>query len=113
MHNSALADAAIEKYRKGDAPLSYAEASALLVDVQGWQLNEEGTAISCHLAYKNYDEALMCVNRVSKVAEVINHHPDISFGWGYCHIVLRTHIINGLHKNDFIAAAKFNRVICG
>jgi len=41
-------------------------------------------------------------------AEAEGHHPDISFGWGYCRVVFYTHKIKGLHENDFIMAAKVN-----
>ena len=40
------------------------------------------------------------------IAEAQGHHPDITFGWGYAHIVFFTHKIKGLHGNDFIMAAK-------
>ncbi len=42
------------------------------------------------------------------LAEEEGHHPDISFGWGYCTVVFYTHKIKGLHENDFIMAAKVN-----
>jgi len=41
---------------------------------------------------------------------VEGHHPDVSFGWGYCRVVFYTHKIKGLHENDFIMAAKVNEL---
>jgi 4a-hydroxytetrahydrobiopterin dehydratase len=44
------------------------------------------------------------------LAEAESHHPDISFGWGYATISLRTKKIKGLHENDFIMASKIDRM---
>jgi pterin-4a-carbinolamine dehydratase len=41
------------------------------------------------------------------------HHPDITFGWGYASVSLRTKKIKGLHENDFIMAAKLDRIASG
>ena len=48
---------------------------------------------------------------VGELAEAEGHHPDISFGWGYCTVVFYTHKIKGLHENDFIMAAKVNELV--
>jgi pterin-4a-carbinolamine dehydratase len=44
-----------------------------------------------------------------ELAESEGHHPDVSFGWGYATVSLRTKKIKGLHENDFIMAAKIDR----
>jgi 4a-hydroxytetrahydrobiopterin dehydratase len=44
------------------------------------------------------------------LAEAEGHHPDISFGWGYATVSLRTKKIKGLHENDFIMATKIDRL---
>ena len=44
------------------------------------------------------------------LAETINHHPDILFGWGYAKISITTHAIEGLSENDFILAAKIDQI---
>jgi 4a-hydroxytetrahydrobiopterin dehydratase len=44
------------------------------------------------------------------LAEAEGHHPDISFGWGYATVSLRTKKIKGLHENDFIMATKLDRI---
>src|SRR3569623_642225 len=58
------------------------------------------------IAPLTFAEALAYVNRVGALAEAEGHHPDITFGWGYCTVVLYTHKIKGLHANDFIMADK-------
>ena len=60
--------------------------------------------------FKNFKESQNFINKVGDVAEKENHHPDISFGWGYCKIKIFTHAIKGLAESDFILAAKIDRI---
>jgi 4a-hydroxytetrahydrobiopterin dehydratase len=50
------------------------------------------------------------VSKISDIAEDENHHPDITFGWGYCKIKIFTHAIEGLAESDFILAAKIDQI---
>ena len=50
------------------------------------------------------------LNEVGNIAEEENHHPDISFGWGYCEVKVFTHAIKGLAESDFILAAKIDKI---
>ena len=56
--------------------------------------------------FKNFREALDFTNKVGELAELQGHHPDIYLAWGKVKLIIWTHKINGLHKNDFILAAK-------
>ena len=60
--------------------------------------------------FKNFEESQNFVNKVGNLAEEENHHPDISFGWGYAVIIITTHAIEGLSENDFILAAKIDKI---
>jgi 4a-hydroxytetrahydrobiopterin dehydratase len=60
--------------------------------------------------FSNFSDALEFVNRVGAVAEAEGHHPDFSFGWGYCDVTIHTHAIDGLSESDFILAAKIDRL---
>ena len=51
------------------------------------------------------------VNKVANLAEQEGHHPDMEISYGYAIINLTTHAINGLSENDFILAAKINKII--
>jgi len=51
------------------------------------------------------------VNRVAEIAETEGHHPDIAIHWNRVDLVLWTHSIGGLHENDFIVAAKIDRLL--
>lgn len=94
---------------RGDLPgLSAAEARALLQQVPGWALDASGKWLLRSYTFANFKQALAFVQKVGDVAEQENHHPDITFGWGYVNIRIQTHAIGGLHENDFILAAKIN-----
>ena len=47
---------------------------------------------------------------MGKIAEIEGHHPDILYGWGYAKISITTHAIEGLSENDFILAAKIDKI---
>ena len=61
-------------------------------------------------SFKNFEQSQNFVNKVGHIAEAENHHPDISFGWGYCKIKIFTHAIKGLAESDFILAAKIDNI---
>ena len=92
----------------GGAPLSFAEAKALLVDIPGWAIGSDGKSIHRRFTFKNFKQALTFTNKVGEIAELEGHHPDILLGWGYVECILTTHAINNLHENDFIVARKIN-----
>lgn len=60
--------------------------------------------------FKNFREALDFVNKVAELAESQGHHPDIFLAWGRVKLTIYTHKIGGLHENDFILAAKVDRL---
>jgi 4a-hydroxytetrahydrobiopterin dehydratase len=92
----------------GIPPLSRIQAESYLKEVPGWTLDAAAARIQRDFKFKDFIAALSFVNRVAALAEKEGHHPDISFGWGYCKVTLYTHKIQGLHENDFIMAAKIN-----
>ena len=61
--------------------------------------------------FKNFLDSQKFVNEVGKISENEGHHPDILFGWGYAKIKITTHAIKGLSENDFILAAKIDKII--
>ena len=71
---------------------------------------DEGRRIERGYKFKNFAEAFAFVQRAAELAEAEGHHPDISFGWGYAKVSLQTKKIKGLHENDFIMAAKLDRL---
>ena len=77
--------------------------------VAAWEIVEEHH-LRRRWEFANFRAALEFVNRVGEVAEAEGHHPDISFGWGYCEVTIHTHAIGGLSESDFILAAKIDRL---
>ena len=88
--------------------LRRAVAEKLLPEVPGWTLDDSATSIERTFRFPDFAASLAFVRRIAELAEAENHHPDITFGWGYCRVVFQTHKIKGLHENDFIMAAKVN-----
>ncbi len=75
-----------------------------------WQVIEGGKKLYREFKFKNFKHSQDFVNKVGEIAELEGHHPDISFGWGYANITIYTHAIEGLHENDFILAAKIDKL---
>jgi 4a-hydroxytetrahydrobiopterin dehydratase len=61
--------------------------------------------------FRDFVQAMRFVNRVADLAEQQGHHPDIAIHWNKVDLTLWTHKIGGLHENDFILAAKINRLL--
>lgn len=96
--------------RGGIPPLPREDAEQLLAETPGWSLDDRATSIERTFRFPDFAAALAFVNRVGALAEAEDHHPDVSFGWGYCRVLFQTHKIKGLHENDFVMAAKVNRL---
>ena len=98
------------KLNSNSSPLKPEEIDSYLSEVNSWSLVSK-KYIEKNFVFKNFKESLHFILRVSDIAEDENHHPDISFGWGYAKITLFSHDLNGLHKNDFIIASKIDKLI--
>lgn len=92
----------------GMPAMSMPEAEAMLAEVPGWELIGGGSRIQRTFRFANFVQSQAFACQVGELAESEQHHPDISYGWGYCTVVFYTHKIGGLHENDFIMAAKVN-----
>ena len=89
------------------------EIHKFLKKVDGWEVkkNEKGSYfLEKNFKFKNFAESQKFINVVSNIAENENHHPDITFGWGYAKIQIFTHKIQGLVESDFILAAKVDQI---
>ncbi len=96
--------------RGGIDPLEETQARELLTSTPGWELLDAGSKIRRDFKLADFATTLDLVNKIGMLAEVEGHHPDITFGWGYCNVIFYTHKIKGLHQNDFIMAAKVNEL---
>ena len=94
----------------GIPPLTPQEAEKYRSNVPDWELQDNATKIKRTFRCRDFMEAMALAGQIGELCEQEGHHPDITFGWGYCKVVFQTHKINGLHENDFIMAAKVNRL---
>ena len=82
--------------------------------VDGWDVKPNENKIyflEKKFDFINFLDSQKFINKVGILAEQEGHHPDISFGWGYAEIKITTHAIKGLSENDFILAAKIDKII--
>ena len=89
------------------------EIHKYLKKVDDWDVKkniDESYFLIKDFKFKNFQESQNFVNKVGNIAEEENHHPDISFGWGYCKVTIFTHAIKGLAESDFILAAKIDKL---
>jgi len=110
----AMASALVEKNctpcRGGVPPLTPEAAEHYRQQAPEWALADTASRIERTYRFKNFRDAFAFVERAAALAEDEGHHPDISFGWGYATVLLRTKKIKGLHENDFIMATKLDRI---
>jgi 4a-hydroxytetrahydrobiopterin dehydratase len=92
-------------------PFDRTQSNIYLKEVPGWRLTEDARGLFRDYAVKNFSAAVDLINKVATVAEEENHHPDLHLtGYRRLRIDLTTHAINGLSENDFILAAKINKL---
>jgi 4a-hydroxytetrahydrobiopterin dehydratase len=105
-----LAEKTCTPCRGGIPPLTQQEAESYRAQAPDWALLDGATRIERTYRSSNFREAFAFVAEVAELAEKEGHHPDIRFGWGYVTVSLQTKKIKGLHENDFIMAAKLDRM---
>lgn len=94
----------------GIPPLSSAEVQDYLSQVHGWRLSDNNKFISRRFEFKGFYKTMAFVNAVAWIANQENHHPDLEVGYNYCLVKYTTHAVDGLTKNDFICAAKVDKL---
>ena len=96
---------------RSDSPrVTEPELEHLKTEVPGWTVVErEGIQrLERAFPFRNFADALSFTNRVGALAEAEGHHPAILTEWGQVTVALWTHTIRGLHRNDFVMAAKID-----
>jgi 4a-hydroxytetrahydrobiopterin dehydratase len=95
----------------GTTPFDKSEIHKYLKKIDGWDVKnneEQSYYLIKEFSFNNFIESQKFVNKIGVIAEEEGHHPDISFGWGYCKVKIFTHAIKGLAESDFILAAKID-----
>ena len=97
----------------GILPFDTSEIHKYQKKVDGWDVKKNEKKIyflEKNFKFKNFTNSQNFINNVGKISESENHHPDITFGWGYAKITITTHALEGLSENDFILAAKIDQI---
>ena len=81
----------------------------MLPQLEGWRV-VESHHITRRFEFPTFEGPLALVMRIGGLAEEVNHHPDLAFGWGYVEVKLYTHAIDGLTESDFVLAAKIDEL---
>jgi 4a-hydroxytetrahydrobiopterin dehydratase len=99
--------------RGGEPPLTEGEIQALRPQIPEWQIKEVNGVQRLERVFKfrNFAQALEFTNQVGAIAEQEDHHPMVITEWGKVTVQWWTHKIKGLHKNDFVMAAKTDRLL--
>jgi len=92
----------------GVAPLKTREIEILLKQLKEWEYTNG--VIAKTYAFKNYYQTMAFVNATAWISHREDHHPDITVGYNQCRVAYSTHAIGGLSKNDFICAAKLDKL---
>ena len=97
----------------GVVPFDISEIHKYQKKVDGWNVIKGDKNIfylEKKFIFKNFLESQKFINLVGEISEDEGHHPEILFGWGYAKISITTHAIEGLSENDFILAAKIDKI---
>ena len=98
---------------RADTPtVSGAELETLLTQIPDWALDRQDDVecLSRQFRFRNFREAFAFAGQIASLAEQQDHHPALRIEWGSVVVYWWTHRIGGLHLNDFIMAARTDRI---
>ena len=108
---SDLASGRCQPCEGGVPPLTRSQAEELLGQVDAaWALAADGKSLRREFAFRDFYRTMSFVNALAHIANLEDHHPDLEVGYNYCRVRFTTHAIGGLSQNDFICAAKIDRI---
>ena len=105
---SDLASGKCKPCEGGVAPLKEQEIRNLLKQLDGWT-HANGRIVKTY-DFKDYYQTMAFVNAAAWISHREDHHPDMMVGYNRCRIEYMTHAISGLSENDFICAAKLDKL---
>lgn len=94
----------------GIPPLTSDEIKKYLREVKDWEVSADEKFIKRRFTFKNFYKTMAFVNAIAWIANQENHHPDMEVGFNYCTVKYTTHAVNGLTQNDFVCAAKIDKL---
>ena len=98
----------------GVKPLTRAEAEQMRAGLhEAWKLAADAKSIRREFVFDDFFRTMSFVNALAHIANLEDHHTDLEVGYNYCRATFSTHAIRGLSENDFICAAKIDRIPLG
>ncbi len=94
----------------GATVLRAGEVEKLLSQVSGWHVEPGESELRKRYKFTKFTDTIAFVNRMADLAEAEGHHPDFCVRYTTLDVSLTTHAIGGLSENDFILAAKIDRL---
>ena len=95
----------------GIPALARETAERMLGELSGdWRLSADARMLHRELKFADFFRTMSFVNALAHIANIEDHHPDLEVGYSYCRVRYSTHAIGGLSDNDFICAAKIDRL---
>lgn len=103
-----------QRIQKGTAALTTDAARALLAEINSeWKIEASTKTIQRTYSFKNFYETMAFVNALAWIAHQADHHPDLAIAYKHCVVTYSTHDVQGLSPNDFVCAAKIDRLVTG
>jgi len=94
---------------EGGEPLGAEAIAGYLWQIDGWECEKRHHIVKSW-EFDDFAQALAFVNRIGALAEAEGHHPDLVLKWGLVRAEIYTHSVDGLTENDFVLAAKIDRI---
>jgi 4a-hydroxytetrahydrobiopterin dehydratase len=98
--------------KPGTPTLAAAEVDRLLQQLSGWGVvqAEDHLLLTRTFKFKGFMPGVELIDRIAPIAEEEGHHPDLHLTYGSLRVELWTHAAGGLTENDFVLAAKIDRL---
>jgi len=108
----AIADEHCAAVTRQSKSVGVAERAALAAEVAEWRgVTRDGIErLERVFNFKDFAQALAFTNRVGAQADAEDHHPALLTEWGRVTVSWWTHVVDGLHRNDFVMAARTDRI---
>lgn len=105
---TALSELTCEACTEGTKLLTSKEIASLILEISEWEviLDSGMQKLKRQFPTKTYQKSISFTNAVATLADSLNHHPEIVLEYSSVTVLWWSHNIKGLHKNDFIMAAK-------
>lgn len=109
---TALAQAQCEACRADAPKVSNEELAELIREIPDWNIEVRGDHMELErvFLFRNFRHALAFTNAVGAIAEEVGHHPALLTEWGKVTVTWWSHEMRGLHRNDFIMAARTDQL---